>query len=164
MAMLRPEDFLVATLKDSTGISLFLARHSYERSALVVRSSDHFVAVCLDKDPSSAFRSFECSGNDAWSGLLVPNISIEVDATKLCEPNVIEIPVGALIRHDDKLSIVTRHACGFGVPNIVPLYFGLQVSAPGLSAGFYKWTVGLGSGQDRRVLLDVDLSDKEDDT
>lgn len=158
MPMLRPDEFAVGALRDARAPCLLLPRDKYEHAALVV-SPDALIAICLDEDPRSAFRSFACNDNDAWTGLLIPEVTLEVDVSTLFDPNSKGFPLGTLIRQDNQLSISARRGDGFGDLR-VPVQLALGSGTATLSAGFYRWTIGLGSGRDRRVLFTADRTPK----
>lgn len=154
MPMLRPDEFSVGALMNANPPSLLLPRDKYEHAALVV-STDVLIAICLDDDPYSAFRFFECRENEAWTGLLISDVTIELDASSLFDPNSVGFPLGTLIRQDQRLCVSAQRGDRFGGVR-VPVQLDLCVGTPTISAGFYRWTIGLGSGRDRRILFTAD--------
>lgn len=75
--MLSASEFSVGCLADATGLSLVMPRNKYEDLCLVTSVNNVAVAICLDGDQK--FSSLPCADNEAWKGLIVPGVSIEVD-------------------------------------------------------------------------------------
>jgi hypothetical protein len=104
------------------------------------------------------FAGFECSGSDSWKGLLIPNVSIEVDEDSIFDAEDIHSPLGALVRKHTQLYIVTRTDAGFRRPMKTPLIGGLPPCRENMAAGFTKWRIFLGEGTTKRELKRVEIS------
>jgi hypothetical protein len=147
-------------LGQASGLTLFLPRTNYERTFVVASSDSGLIAVCLDRDSDMAFRTFNCTQNDVWKGLQIPNIRIEVELSSLFDPDERDFPLGSIIRRNTMLGISAKSADNIyaGRSKLVPLIAGLPANGEGMSAGFRKWSVVLGAGNDCRRLFDMDAS------
>jgi hypothetical protein len=151
--MLKPEEIFVGSLNDAEPLSLMLPRCGGEPTILIGGAGDQKTAFFLDGDHK--FNGFKCNGNTAYEGLIVIGVSIEVDEGSAFDQSRADAQLGSLIRKDDVLGMFMR------IPNVgtrvVPLITGLAKARERHSAGFNRWTVGLGHGQDRRVLIELDI-------
>lgn len=152
--MLRANEFVVGTLADATPLSLMLPRSKYEAPCLIGRVEDSPVAIILDGD--FKFMLIECAGTTAWKGILVPNVGIEIDETSLCEAESVRPPAGALLRVDTRLVVGTRGERSIRSPSVV-LERNLAPTHD-LNAGFLRWRIVIGDGQDKRVLREIDAT------
>jgi len=150
--MLSPKEFTVGNLEDAQPLSLMLPRDQFEATLLVGEFDQKVVAVFLDGHLT--FRYVDCEDNRNLSGLLIPNVRIEVDETSLVNPQAVPNRLGMIIRNDAGLSICARaERITLGMIN-VDLDTKLP-AASGLSAGFSRWSVVIGEGRDKRVLKEV---------
>lgn len=151
--MLKPEELFVGTLNDAEPLSLMLPRGGSEPTILIGGTGDQKTAFFLDGDRK--FNGFKCNGNRAYEGLIVVGVSIEVDEASAFDQRSVDARLGSLIRKDDLLGMFLR------IPDVgarvIPLIGGLAKAPEPYSSGFNRWTVGLGHGQDRRVLVEVDI-------
>ncbi|WP_146107672.1 hypothetical protein [Porphyrobacter sp. HT-58-2] len=158
--MLDPSQCFAAPISAAGQITLVLPRSRYEHRCLIVMSGGKPFAVCLDElDQLGYFRAFECEENDAWKGLHIPGVQIELDETSLHDAEAFHTPLGSMVRSEDQLAIRVnlegpRHVSS------APLVIldGLPPCAPHLTACFLKWQIVLGRGDDRQVLWTADLT------
>jgi hypothetical protein len=146
--MLSPHEFSVGCISDSTGLTLVLPRGSYETSFIVIATVEPKIAVVLEGD--HRFLSFECNDNTSWKGLVIPNVSIEIDET-----SVVDIaPPGALVRSGTTLAIKAKWDGRIG-NRTVPIVGELTPCRDDMAAGFTRWRVVIGS---RRELMTIQIT------
>src|SRR5262245_969359 len=104
--MLSPHEFTVGTLAEAEPLSLMLPRTKYERTVLIGTSENGPAAVVLEG--GHRFRSFECRNATNWTGLLIPNVRVEVDETSLLDPGGYDAPFGAVVRSDTRLLVYAQ--------------------------------------------------------
>ena len=152
--MLKPHEFSVGALDEAVRLTLVLPRKKYEELMLVSVNADQKHAIFLSG--TYRFRTFECSRNTDWKGLLVSGVNIEVDETSLFDPAEESAVNGAIIRSGASVSIRAMPE-QMTVPRsiLIPLQEGLPPLQSGMSVGFRRWTINLGAGRDRRELLKV---------
>lgn len=156
--MLDPSECLVSHIGAANQMTLVLPRSRYEHRCLIVMCDGKPFAVCLDDvNQLGRFRAFQCDQNDAWNGLHIPGVRIELDETSLYDVDGYHVPLGSMVRSDDKLEIrVNMDGPRYATCAPLILLDGLPPSAPHISACFMKWQVVLGEGDDKRVLLQID--------
>jgi hypothetical protein len=149
--MLSPDEFSVGSIGDVTAeLTLVLPRGGRECPMLVTKAPGAPHAVFLSGQ--FEFMSFECTNNDAWGGILIPNVTIEVDEQSITD----SAPLGALIRLATRLDAITRPDGGFPRPVKTPLVVGLPSCREGSAARFAKWRVVLGEGIKKRELISIE--------
>ena len=75
--MLLPAEFSVAYIGDATaGLTLILPRDHYDEPILVTCASGSPYAIFLGQNK---FAGFECTNNNSFGGILIPNVSIEIN-------------------------------------------------------------------------------------
>jgi hypothetical protein len=151
--MLSPEEFNVGTFKAARPGSLVLPRTKYETLALICEGDDAPVAVLLAGD--HAFRSFPTEDAENWMGLVVPNVHIEVDESSLFDPDSNGYALGVLIREETKLVIRSKAERSYS--RSVPLVIKSGLPEGRGSAGFARWQVVVGQGEEKRILHRVDI-------
>lgn len=153
--MLRPDEINVGSLADAQPLTLVLPRTKYEQPMLVTADAEHRTAIFLGKD--HRFESFVCDTADNWKGLMVANVSLEIDETSVFDPESEYTPTGALVREQDRIAMAARgrDPHGFNHQVLVPLITGLPEAGERLRAGFRKWQVVLSQGEDKRVLQTI---------
>ncbi|WP_097143304.1 hypothetical protein [Rhizobium subbaraonis] len=147
--MLSPDEFTVGTLADAAPLSLILPRTPYEETVLIGRVEQGPAAVFLSGQ--FAFHFFESSGNTSWKGLIVPNVRIEVDEASLFEPSSGGAILGSVARMDTRLVVRAKRERSFDGGAAVTLHEGLT-DAGDFRAGFSRWQIAIGNGQEKRVL------------
>mgnify|MGYP003579065037 CR=1 FL=1 len=156
--MLRPDEFRVGDLanESSSGITLLLPRAPYEHVALMGEAFDQRYGIVLDGDlPGQAY---PVSDDEAWRGILVPRVIIEVDEKSAFDPSA-ALEAGALIREGTVLALV---AVSGPYPHIArPLKITLNKELPQCeereSVGFRAWRIVIGEGQDKRELFSAQV-------
>lgn len=143
--MLAAHEFTVGTLSDAGPLSLILPRNKYEATVLIGKFKDVPAAVFLENQ--YAYHFFECADNTSWSGVIIPNVRVEVDETSVSDSG----PLGSLIRKSTTLSIRAKRDGGFDDGATVVLHDGLA-DAGDQRAGFARWQIVIGEGVDKRVL------------
>ncbi len=154
MHYLRPHEFTVGALDDCLSGSLLLPRTASESPFLIGTTAKGTAALCLGGQ--FRFVGFECEGNTAWSGIIVPEVQVEVDAASSPELRGRGASIGCARRQGDKLGILGRGADD-GRSLFIVLANQLAKSGDE-AANFERWQVVLGAGMDRRVLFTVDVS------
>jgi hypothetical protein len=150
--MLSPAEFFVGSLGDASGLTLVLPRGKYDCTAIVSQAGGTAMVVFLEGQ--FRFSCFDCTGNDAWKGVLIPNVRLEVDETSAEEDGG---PLGALVRRDTRLVIRTKSEHGVGA-GVTPLLTNLTPGHQGMVAAFTRWCIVIGEGVDKRELKTVDVS------
>jgi hypothetical protein len=150
--MLSPAEFSVGCLGDASGLTLVLPRGKYDCTAIVSQAGGPSMAVFLEGQ--FQFSTFDCTGNTAWKGVLIPNVTLEVDETSAEESAG---PLGALVRRDTQLMIRTKSERGIGA-GVTPLLTNLPPGHQGMAAAFTRWRIVIGEGVDRRELKIIDVS------
>jgi hypothetical protein len=153
--MLSGHEFTVGTLSDAKPLSLMLSRGRHEETFLVGQVEGLTAAVFLSGDYK--FGVVEGSSASHWSGLLIPNVRIEMDETSLFDPRSTDAKNGALVRAGTELAIYAWWERSFGRASKVTLETGLPPTSD-LAAGFSKWQAIIGEGVEKRLLFKVDAS------
>ncbi|MFC3077683.1 hypothetical protein ACFODL_06235 [Phenylobacterium terrae] len=153
--MLSPQEFTVGTFATAKPGSLVLPRAKHEAPALICEGDGEPVAVVLSG--TYAFHSFPTGGAENWRGVIVPDVSIELDETSLYDPDHHGHLPGVLVREGTRLMVrgMPQQAFGRSVP--VVIHAGLPDGAG--RAAFTRWQVILGQGDEKRVLHQADLGD-----
>lgn len=154
--MLSVDEFSVGTLSQAQALTYVLPRSSHEKPILVAPDVGVPVAIFLGADED--FLSFGSSDNTYWGGLLIHGVRIEVDETSVFNPEGWSPPLGAVLRKDKILCVVTKSDDRFKRQRQVVLADGLGQVEPREAAGFMRWQVVLGQRADKRVLHRVDVS------
>lgn len=158
--MLKPSECFAGPISNATGMSLIMPRTKYEHLALVVFSDDKKYAISLSTADQMHFMAFECEANDAWAGLHIPGVTIELDETSLTDSEGHYVPLSSMIRKADTLSVAVHFSNGMagrGAASL-PILSGLPACAERSSACFLKWQIVLGEGEMQRVLHRVDVT------
>lgn len=157
--MLAANEIMVGSVADAIPLSLVLPRSSYESIALVGQREN--VSTVVSLSPTDEFRSFAASDGQNWTGLIIPNVRIEVDETSVFDALNEHRSFGNIIRLDTQLAIRAKQDSLFARPTLVTLHNGLA-STEGKSeryqAGFSRWQIVIGEGVDKRVLWETSLA------
>jgi hypothetical protein len=135
-----------------------MRRHDF--SALVSNVNGALTAVVLEGNHQ--FLAFDCSGNVAWRGAIVPNVSIEVDEGSVIDLDRYDVPRGALIRRSSELCIAAREESGLRTARTIPLIGNLRVGREDGDIGFAAWRIVIGEGHDKRVLKTISVTVPKD--
>lgn len=151
--MLSPEEFTVGHIGDATAdLTLVWPRNSHDHSMLITRASGSPYAIVLAGQ--YRFSGFECAGNTSWSGILIPNVKVEIDEESVVDAQA----AGTLIRRGTHLHIMAKSDGGFSGLLRAPIISGLPSCADSVSASFAKWRITLGEGTTKRELKRIDIS------
>ena len=153
--MLRPEATNVGRLCDATELTLILPHGENDEIMLVTLEGDAAQAVFLRGPYANS--AFGCADNDSWGGLMITGIRVELDPTSLFDPNRASIPLGSMIRHGDRLSLVvnTKEQRGFTNQVRLPIMSGLPPTAERAQAGFRNWRLVVGEGYDKQTVYEA---------
>lgn len=161
MNVLRPHEFTVGTLATAKPISLLLPRNLHGQAILVAGTEAEPFAVFLHSS-QHRFHGFLSAESHNWSGVIIPNVTIELDQSSLYDPSYNDVRLGSLLRTEDQLSIVALPERWMGRHHKVPLIGGLAPIGDRHSAAFSRWQIAIGEGIDRRVVLTVDADAPKD--
>ncbi len=103
------------------------------------------------------FHAAPCADNSYLKGLIVPDVTVEMDRNSLFDPSEGYYSEGCLIRCDTRVVIVTVKQERFsgGGYDYLTIADGLSNCTEGLEVGFRNWSVVLGAGIEKRILLEV---------
>jgi len=152
--MLAPEEFTVGAFASAPAGSLILPRNKHEATAIIGLLDEAPTAVFL-RDQFQ-FHYFNTAGSENWSGLIIPNVRVEVDESTAFDPRHIGSPLGAVVRAATELGLYAKTERSFGQSRAVSLASNLPPTFDA-GVGFTKWHVVLGAGPDKRILLKVDV-------
>lgn len=154
--MLAAGEFAVGTLAEAAPGTLVLPRTKYESTFLVGDRGGPY-AMFLDGDHQ--FASFPCKDADNWKGLIIPNVELIVDPASLFNPDDERVPLGSVVRGGTYFAITAKSGDRYGFQDAIRINLrdDLPKSPSNLKAGFLHWQLVLGSGQERRVLFEMDL-------
>lgn len=150
--MLAPHEFFIGPISQATGLTFVRVRGSRDWPMLVSDATGKRTAVFLDGE--FVFSAFDCEQNTHWSGILVPNVRVEVDDTVIAPEGAFSAPLGALVRKDTRLLMVTKY--DHGRTTSMVLAAELPPCADGARAVFVKWRILLGQGLNQRELMSID--------
>lgn len=158
--MLNPSDCFIAPISAAKEMTLVLPRADYEHRCLIVMCEAKPLAICLDELPQiGRFFAFKCDENDNWHGLHIPGVRIELDETSLIDAGGHYAPRGAMVRQEDKLSLVVQSEGNYQTQrSYAAIYENLPPCTPNMSAGFRKWQIVLGESTRRQVLWQVEAN------
>ncbi|WP_295964727.1 hypothetical protein [uncultured Xanthomonas sp.] len=154
--MLSANEFTVGSVSQASPLALVLPRQSHEMTMLIGQSHEGPAAVILSQ--SHLFQWFGVEGNTSWHGLIVPDVRIEIDPESVFSPNYAQPRPGSVIRQGTQLFLAAK-ANSFGNFNgydPIVLEDGL-ISTSNETAGFYRWQVTIGTGQEKRILQIVSI-------
>lgn len=152
--MISPQEFTVGSIGSAAPLSLILPRNQYEETVLVGHIGGEPAAVFLTGQ--HRFQFFCCAGNDNWTGIVIPGVRIEVDETRISDMGS-GTPLGCAVRSDTRLTVRAKSERSYSSTTAVTLHDELS-SAGDHSAGFMRWQVVLGTGDEKRVLTEIDLT------
>ena len=150
--MLAPEEFTVGSFASAAVGSLILPRTKYEAIVLVGVLQDVATAVFLSEE-----HQFHCMSTEGaqWAGLIIPNVTVEVDEFSAIDMSSGSAPLGSIVRSADHLAVLAKpERSRWGAE--VSLIRNLPAIQSG-SVGFTRWQVVLGTGDTKRVLHKVQL-------
>lgn len=151
--MLAPHEFLVGPVALASGITLLLRRDARDASFLVTSAPGEPTAIFLDGQ--HRFSYMPSAGNDDWTGVLVPNVAIEIDETSILDASEGQ-PLGVLVRKHTRLSIRAQRDPRRSVSTIA-IVADLPACHENESAAFARWQIVVGEGLSKRVLKTFDV-------
>lgn len=155
--MLSLNEFSAGQLKDVKELSLLLPRDQYEDTFLLAPYEGKINALVLDGPHK--YMSFDAATNTHYSGFIIPGVEIRVDEASVFNADNQQPTFGALIRKASQAFIVAQmHNQGFRETVRVPFMTELPSLSDSVSVGFYRWSVTIGAGHERRDLIKVDVS------
>jgi hypothetical protein len=152
--MLAASEFIVGCLADATDLCLVIPRTQYECLFLVSAGT----AIVLEG--AHEFVSFPSEGNESWKGVIIPGVKIEVDETAVLNAENWRLPPGAMVRRGTELLVVAREDQGVSGAVQCPIVTGLPRCRENFAAGFARWQIVIGCGEERRILKVIDVSKK----
>lgn len=147
--MLSPNEFTVGKVGSAKPLSLIIPTNKYEETILVGQIDKVAVAVFLSGQFKSCF--FESEENESWSGIIIPDVRIEVDETSPMDTNRTDKSLLSVIRIDTRLVIAARSERLSGRSVFITLHDNL-VSAGEFQAAFPNWRIVVGEGQEKRIV------------
>jgi hypothetical protein len=154
--MLAPQEFSVGPLASASGMTLVLRRHQQEASFLVTSATNAPTAIFLDDE--FRFVCMPSADNTSWNGILIPNVAIELDETRILDANEGQ-PPGALVRKKSQLFIMAKYQPQ-GPTTPIAIVSNLPRCLENQSAAFGRWQIVLGEGLSKRVLMKIDATTK----
>ncbi|PBB52313.1 MULTISPECIES: hypothetical protein [Mesorhizobium] len=151
--MLAPEEFTAGTFASAPAGSLILPRNKHEASVIVGLLDGAPTALFLGD--RFQFQYFPTAGSENWSGLIIPNVRVEIDESTAFDAAYGNSPLGTVVRAATQLSVYAKAERSFG-HRAVPLVSNLPATYDG-GVGFTKWHVVLGAGAEKRILLKIDV-------
>jgi len=158
--MLEAEDFFAGSLANAQPLTLVLPKRTGKEHFLIGKVGEEITAAFLDG--SHPFHTMLCEGTTAWTGLLVPNVTIQVDPQSAFDPAMYDAPLGCMIRYEDKLALHAKaEGSGFsGRTVLLDLYSGLSKGDGDQRIAFRRWQVTIGAPDNCRILFNMDLPDR----
>ena len=153
--MLCPHEFGAGALSEAQPLSLVLPRDEYEQMFIIGEMQGEAYAVCLSEHWK--FHGFSCRGVTAHSGLIIPNVNIEVDESSLFKVEGFFPPIGAALREETGLFLGYR-AEGLATRGIPKVTLASGLTHFSGQVGFTRWAITIGKGEQRRVLQSIDLT------
>ena len=152
--MLTTHEFSAGELNTARPISLLRPIAEHEREVLVVGTSDKPIAVILQDEYS--YDWFETEKGENWTGLIIPNLRVEVDENSAFDARFERSPLGVAVRKGAELSICAKAQNSRGLAHIT-----IEDGLPSLGehkVGFKRWQLVLGEGREKRVIRTFDLT------
>lgn len=149
--MLSAHEFTAGKISQASPLTLVLPRQSDEITMLVGHFNGEIVAVALTG--SYEWRHFKVKDNNAWAGLLVPGVRIEVDPLSAYIPSGSRPTLGTIVRRERDLVLVAKTENIHNYTNSDPIILERELMpTDDEQVGFRCWRVVIGTGTDKRVL------------
>lgn len=156
--MLSLEEFTGGPLSVAQPLALMLPHSRYGETFLVGQEDQGRIAVFIGE--AHKFESFICDTADNWSGLIINGVAIEVDESTVFDPDRDDEPLGSIVRRGTELCIYVRNQHGFG-GRPIPLIGGLRALPERHRVGFTRWQIVIGERTEKRVLITIDVTSKD---
>lgn len=155
--MIRPDEVLAGDIADAETMTLCLPDKGNSEAILIAPLANQTMAIVMDLENRS-YMAFPADDNRQWGGALVSGVTIELDEASLVDSNRYDFDAGTMVREGERLLITARHHnVGPGrTAALVPVLDRLPHGKEKTRLGFSKWSIVVGKGEDRRVLLSVD--------
>lgn len=136
-------------------LSLILPMSRYDQKIVVAGSREKRMAVFIGEQHK--YESFEIEReNKNWYGLIVGDISVEVDENSIFNPQSTSAPMGSIIREENRLVIQTK--TGHYPSRLkVPLYENLPALENDCRVAFWRWQIFVGELTEKRILAKIDV-------
>src|ERR1700744_5802296 len=121
--MLSPDEFSVGHIASARGLTLVLPVDQYDHLILVTMVDAEPTAILLDD--RDQFEAFGCQANTNYKGILIPDVRIEVDETRVHDAAGRWAVPGMIVRRDVSLFISARVDRRPGSNQLVALQRGL---------------------------------------
>jgi hypothetical protein len=154
--MLSLSEFSAGELRSASPVSLMLPLAEHDGEFLIAGSKDAPVAIFLRGE--YAFRHFESASSEDWTGLIIPNVAIEVDEGSAFNAPSDRPTPGDVVRRGAELAMCVMRDRGNGT-NLIALASDLPAIGE-MQVGFRRWQVVLGEGRLKRVIREFDSSKK----
>jgi hypothetical protein len=148
--MLTVNEFSVGNIGAIKPISLVLPRDEQETEMLIVGTLETPIAMILDG--AHSFKWFESTGNTHWTGLIIPNLRVELDEKSASAG---PMALGAAMRQGSELAICGKRDGSNGT-TFVSMLSGLPLLDH--KVGFSRWQLVIGEGLEKRVIRKFDVS------
>jgi len=155
--MLSAGEFTVGSIGQANPLSLVLPRHDGEETLLIAQTPKGSPAAFFLSE-NNRYGWFESADNGYWHGLIIPNVRIELDLSSIFEPRRTGHKPGTAVRRGSQLIVQAKansiHSFNGLEPIILEDSLWLTTEEEEI-AGFHRWQVVLGSGQEKRILHTV---------
>jgi hypothetical protein len=157
MVMLSPEQFSLGSFVEAEPLTLMLPRSDRDEAILITQAGSEKVAVYLG---AHRYNACPCGDSDAWKGLLIANVSVEVDHASIFDAGREYAQPGSLVRQGTSLDVIAKMVDSYHIDRDQPvtLVSGLPAAHEHSAAGFRKWRLAIGEGYDKKELFSVDIS------
>ncbi|WP_299193254.1 hypothetical protein [uncultured Erythrobacter sp.] len=151
--------FAKARLSSAECLSLVLGTNNYEYDFIVSDAGGPPTAILLNGDHS--FTSFLSGAAHNHAGIIIKDISFEVDLDTNPGRDLTSSPPGALVRKSCGLYIRSTPQAGIQrYGHCEQLVAGLGECAENEAVSYTRWAVVHGKGRDKKVLYSIDVSPK----
>ncbi|NKK40327.1 hypothetical protein GFL72_38130 [Rhizobium leguminosarum bv. viciae] len=150
--MLSISEFRVGDVAEAPLGSLILPRSTREQPGLIGQVEDVPYFVFLNA--RNNFGAFEQSVRLRNPGIIIPDVSVEVDESSVGEYDAWDARAGSFVFEGGKVGVLAGDTRTEGVGRFMVTV--ADVTRSEVSVSFSRWQVVLGSGRDRKVLLSID--------